>query len=71
MFLKWKIESFGPNKTTLFFLNEDKFQKDDKHKHINLRNIESSGVAIFKEHLFFLDKELNVIEIKNRKFWAK
>ena len=28
MFLKQKIESFGPNKTKRFFLIQDKFYKD-------------------------------------------
>ena len=29
-FLKQKIERFGPNKSTLFFLIEDKFYNDGK-----------------------------------------
>ena len=40
------------------------------NKHVDLRKIENSGTAIFKELLFFLNK-INIFEIKNRKFWAK
>ena len=37
------------------------------NKHFDLRKIENSGTAIFKEHLFFLNKKSNVFEIKNSK----
>ena len=34
------------------------------NKHFDLRKKENSGIAIFKEHLFFLNKKLNAFEIK-------
>ena len=69
MFLKWKIKSFGPNKTTLFW--KMNFRKMASNKLFDLRKIKNSGTTIFKEYLFFLDKKTDVFEIKNRKFWVK
>ena len=38
------------------------------NKRVDLRKIENSGIAIFKEHLFFLNKKSNVFEIKIESF---
>ena len=37
------------------------------NKHFDLRKIENTGTAIFKEHLFFLNKNSNVFETKKSK----
>ena len=41
------------------------------NKHVDFRKIESSGTAVFKKHLFFLNKKSNAFEVKLPKFWAK
>ena len=33
------------------------------NKHVDLGKIENSGTAVFKEHLFFLNKISNVFEM--------
>ena len=37
------------------------------NKHFDFRKTETSGIATFKEHLFVLNKYLNVLEIQNWK----
>ena len=35
------MECFGPNETTLFFLIDNKFYKEARNKHVDLRKIEN------------------------------
>ena len=37
------------------------------NKHFDFRKTETSGIATFEEHLFVLNKYLNVLEIQNWK----
>ena len=41
------------------------------NKHFDFRKTETSGIAIIKEHLFVLNKYLNVLEIQNWKTLGK
>ena len=54
-------------KFMFMFIIKD-FAQIESYSFLYFRN---SGAATFKEQLFFLNENLNVYEMKNRKFWAK
>ena len=62
-FLNKKLKILGQIKPQSFFWLKINFRKIASNKHDNLRKIENSGTAIFKEHL--------CSEQKIQYFWNK